>query len=77
MQSELIDKLDNEIKKMISSSEVFSDEKDYFINQKRKVEWEKLSELANSIVLIFDCYTHKFVFVSDNIPHLFGIDRNS
>ena len=50
------------------------DEIDYSILEKRKEDWIKLSEITHSIVLVFDCYTNKFVFVSDNIPKLYGVD---
>lgn len=47
---------------------------DYSIIEKKKADWIKLSEISHSIVLVFDCYTNKFVFVSNNIPESYGID---
>lgn len=49
---------------------------DYSIIEKKKDDWTKLSEISHSIVLVFDCYTNKFVFVSNNIPKSYGIDHN-
>ena len=34
------------------------------------------AEVTHSIVLAFDCYTKKIVFVSDNIPELYGLDSH-
>ena len=68
----------NEIKKkvinILPTSSIEFDEIDYSILEKRKNDWIKLSEVTHSIVLVFDCYTNKFVFVSDNIPKLYGLD---
>lgn len=48
----------------------------YSIIKKKKDDWIKLSEITHSIVLVFDCYTNKFVFVSNNIPDSYGLDHN-
>ena len=68
----------NEIEKrdinILPTSSIEFDEIDYSILEKRRNDWIKLSEVTHSIVLVFDCYTNKFVFVSDNIPKLYGLD---
>lgn len=70
----MIDEIEQKIINILPTSNTMFDEIDYSILEKRKEDWIKLSEITHSIVLVFDCYTNKFVFVSDNIPKLYGVD---
>lgn len=74
MKSQSIDKIEKAVENILPTSGIFIDELDYSVIEQKKADWLKLSELAHSIVLVFDCYTKKFVFVSDNIPQSYGID---
>lgn len=74
MKSQSIDKIVKAVENILPTSGAFIDELDYSVIEQKKADWLKLSELAHSIVLVFDCYTKKFVFVSDNIPQSYGID---
>lgn len=72
--SMIINEIEKEVISILPTSSIEFDEIDYSILEKRKNDWIKLSEVTHSIVLVFDCYTNKFVFVSDNIPKLYGLD---
>ena len=74
MRNQSIDKIEKAVENILPTSGAFIDELDYSVIEQRKADWLKLSELAHSIVLVFDCCTKKFVFVSDNIPQSYGID---
>lgn len=76
MQVNPIHKMEKEIESILPTSNINFDELDYSIIDKNKADWIKLSELTHSFILVFDCYTNKFVFVSDNIPPLYGIEPN-
>lgn len=71
-----IQKIEQEIESILPTSNINFDELDYSIIDENKADWIKLSELTHSVILVFDCYTNKFVFVSDNIPPLYGIAPN-
>lgn len=70
----IINEIEKKVINILPTSSIEFDEIDYSIFEKRKNDWIKLSEVTHSIVLVFDCYTNKFVFVSDNIPKLYGLD---
>ena len=72
--SMIINEIEKTVINILPTSSIEFDEIDYSILEKRKNDWIKLSEVTHSIVLVFDCYTNKFVFVSDNIPKLYGLD---
>lgn len=72
--SMIINEIEKEVISILPTSSIEFDEIDYSILEKRRNDWIKLSEVTHSIVLVFDCYTNKFVFVSDNIPKLYGLD---
>ena len=72
--SMIINEIEKKVISILPTSSIEFDEIDYSILEKRKNDWIKLSEVTHSIVLVFDCYTNKFVFVSDNIPKLYGLD---
>lgn len=72
----IIEKIEKQIINLLPTSNILLDEVDYSILEERKKDWKKLSEVTHSIVLVFDCYTKKFVFVSDNIPELYGLDSH-
>ena len=72
--SMIINEIEKKVINILPTSSTEFDEIDYSILEKRKNDWIKLSEVTHSIVLVFDCYTNKFVFVSDNIPKLYGLD---
>jgi len=74
MKSQSIDEIEKAVENILPISGAFIDEVDYSVIEQKKADWLKLSELAHSIVLVFDCHTKKFVFVSDNIPQSYGID---
>ena len=74
MKSQSIDEIEKAVENILPISGDFIDEVDYSVIEQKKADWLKLSELAHSIVLVFDCHTKKFVFVSDNIPQSYGID---
>lgn len=76
MQVSPIHKIEKEIESILPTSNINFDELDYSTIDKNKADWIKLSELTHSFILVFDCYTSKFVFVSDNIPPLYGIESN-
>lgn len=69
-----IHKADKRIEDILPTERCCPNELDYSIIEKKKGDWTKLSEISHSIVLVFDCYTNKFVFVSNNIPESYGID---
>ena len=72
--SMIINEIEKKVINILPTSSIEFDEIDYSILEKRRNDWIKLSEVTHSIVLVFDCYTNKFVFVSDNIPKLYGLD---
>ena len=72
--SMIINEIEKKVINILPTSIIEFAEIDYSILEKRKNDWIKLSEVTHSIVLVFDCYTNKFVFVSDNIPKLYGLD---
>lgn len=72
--SMIINEIEKKVINILPTSSIEFDEIDYSILEKRKNDWIKLSEVTHSIVLVFDCYTNKFVFVSDSIPKLYGLD---
>jgi len=76
MKSEDIHKIDKRIVDILPTERDYPEKLDYSIIEKKKDDWTKLSEISHSIVLVFDCYTNKFVFVSNNIPESYGIDHN-
>ena len=74
MKNESIDKREKAVENILPTSSAFINELDYSVIERKKADWLKLSELTHSIVLVFDCCTKKFVFVSNNIPQSYGID---
>ena len=74
MKNQSIDKIEKAVENILPISGTFIDELDYSVIEQKKADWLKLSELAHGLVLVFDCYTKKFVFASDNIPQSYGID---
>ena len=74
MKNESIDKIEKAVENILPTSSAFINELDYSVIERKKADWLKLSELTHSIVLVFDCCTKKFVFVSNNIPQSYGID---
>ena len=74
MKNESIDKIEKAVENILPISSAFINELDYSLIERKKADWLKLSELTHSIVLVFDCCTKKFVFVSNNIPQSYGID---
>lgn len=76
MADNLTHKIEKEIESILPTSDINFDELDYSIIDENKADWIKISEITHSVILVFDCYTNKFVFVSDNIPPLYGIDPN-
>lgn len=71
----IIKEIEKQIINLLPTSNILLDEVNYSILEERKKDWKKLSEVTHSIVLVFDCYTNKFVFVSDNIPKLYGLEN--
>ena len=69
-------RIDKEIGDILPTERCCSEGLDYSIIEKKKDDWTRLSEISHSIVLVFDCYTNKFVFASNNIPASYGIDHN-
>lgn len=69
-------KIDKNIEDMFLTAQCYPNDLDYTIIEKKKDDWTKLSEISRSIVLVFDCYANKFVFVSNNIPESYGIDHS-
>lgn len=63
----IIEEIEKQIINLLPTSNILLDEVDYSIIEERKNDWIKLSEVTHSVVLVFDCYTNKFVFVSNNI----------
>lgn len=74
MKSLSIDEIEKEVENILPTSEVLIDELDYSVIEQNKADWLKLSELTHSIVVVFNCCTKRFAFVSDNIPPAYGID---
>ena len=74
MKNESIDKIEKAVENILPTSSAFINELDYSVIERKKADRLKLSELTHSIVLVFDCCTKKFVFVSNNIPQSYGID---
>ena len=69
----IIEEIEKQVINLLPTSNILLDEVDYSIIEERKNDWIKLSEVTHSVVLVFDCYTNKFVFVSNNIPKLYGL----
>lgn len=63
-----------EIEKMFQTDELATYDIDYSIIEKRKPEWEMLARVAQSPVFVFDCFTHKFVYVSQLALEHFGLN---
>lgn len=74
MTDSSINKIDKKIEDILPTERCCPNELNYSIIEKKKGDWTKLSEISHSIVLVFDCYTNKFVFVSNNIPKSYNID---
>lgn len=70
----IIEEIEKQVINLLTTSNILLDEVDYSIIEERKNDWIKLSEVTHSVVLVFDCYTNKFVFVSNNIPKLYGLE---
>lgn len=70
----IIEEIEKQVINLLPTSNILLDEVDYSIIEERKNDWIKLSEVTHSVVLVFDCYTNKFVFVSNNIPKLYGLE---
>lgn len=49
---------------------------DYSVAEKKRDDWARLAEMSRSIVLVFDWHTNRFIYVSDNIPETYGIERD-
>lgn len=69
-----IHKIEKKVEDILPTQRLCPDGLDYSIIEKKKNDWTRLSEISHSIVLVFDCYSNKFVFVSNNIPESYGID---
>ncbi len=69
-------KIEEKVEEILPATRSNPDELDYSIIENKKSDWLKLSEISRSIVLVFDCYSNKFVFVSSNIPEIYGLDHN-
>jgi len=76
MNNSDIYKIEKKVEDILPTTKANSEDLDYSIIEKKKTEWIKLSEITHSIVFVFDCYSNKFVFVSNNIPESYGIDHN-
>ena len=76
MNNSDIYKIEKKVEDILPTTNANSEDLDYSIIEKKKAEWIKLSEITHSIVFVFDCYSNKFVFVSNNIPKSYGIDHN-
>lgn len=76
MKDSPINKIEKEIESILPTSNINFEELDYSIIDENRADWIKLSELTHSVILVFDCFTNKFAFVSDNIPPLYGIESN-
>ena len=61
------------IKAMLPTDGLDGEYLDYAHIEKYKSDWAKLSEIINSVVLVFDCYTDKFLFVSEKGLSPFGV----
>ena len=70
----IIEEIEKQVINLLPTSNILLDEVDYSIIEERKNDRIKLSEVTHSVVLVFDCYTNKFVFVSNNIPKLYGLE---
>lgn len=67
--------VNDEIEK-IFPREIFLDSNlDYSVIDKHIREWEIISEVGQSGVFVFDCSTHKFLYVSEIGLELFGLKR--
>lgn len=75
MQNSTTHRINEEIENLLPTSIEFIDEVDYSIIEDKIEDWKKLSELSNSIILVFDCFVKKFIYVSNNIPELYGLDH--
>jgi len=66
-------KYEYEISDMVPTDKLAGESLNYSLIEEYKKDWIKLSEMTRSVILVFDCYTNKFVFVSENGLSLFGI----
>lgn len=64
--------LSEEIEKMFPKRICCAKDFDYSIIEKHRHEWETVSRVGQCGVFVFDCFTHKFVYVSDIALDLFG-----
>ena len=60
----IIEEIEKQIINLLPTSNILLDEVDYSILEERKRTGKNSRKLRHSIVLAFDCYTKKFVFVS-------------
>jgi DNA-binding CsgD family transcriptional regulator len=51
----------------------FMEDLEYRIIEERKLEWELMSKVGQCAVFAFDCFTHKFVYVSEIGLEPFGL----
>lgn len=63
----------NEIENMFPKREIYAKDFDYSIIEKHKHEWELISKVGQCAVFVFDCFTHRFVYVSDLALGHFGL----
>ena len=49
------------------------DEPDYTVAEEMRVEWEQLSSVMNSAILVFDCHTNTFIYVGGDYMRPYGI----
>jgi len=70
-----IKKIESEIQAIVPTDRLDTEGLDYSLIEKYKADWIKLSEISRSVVLVFDCYTNKFIFVSENGLAPYGLSK--
>ena len=60
----IIEEIEKQVINLLPTSNILLDEVDYSIIEERKNDWIKLSEVTHSVVLVFDCYTNKIIFLN-------------
>lgn len=69
-----IEQLHTEHQKLLDTQHFVEQDLDYSILDKHIPSLERISGLSNSAIMIFDLYKREHVYVSKNLPRLFGLD---
>jgi DNA-binding CsgD family transcriptional regulator len=72
-----LEHLQNEYAEILNLQQFVEDDLDYSIVEKHKPFLEKLSQVSNSGITVFDLYKKEHIFTSYNFTDIFGYDLDS